>query len=117
MSKKAIKLVIEYERRQGRNPKDVSNRYLGFDIKSDDRLIEVKQRDIRRGFVFLTENEFLTFMRNKNAYLYVVYDIDKEPKLKIIDRDTVLANAKILMKIRVNLGKKILEKFDEIKLR
>ena len=113
---KEIKLVMEYERKQGRNPEDVSRRYVGYDIKSDDRLIEVKKRDIKYGFLFMTNNEFLTFLKNKNAYLYLVYYRDDKPKLKILQRDTVLANSKISIKHQLRLRKKVMESTDEIEL-
>ena len=114
---KEVQLVMKYERRQGRNPEDVSRRYLGYDIKSDDRLIEVKKRAIKYGFLFMTKNEFLTFQKNKNAYLYLVYYREDKPKLKIIHRDTVLANSQISIKYQLRLRKKVMESAEEIELR
>ena len=42
IAEEAIEIVIEYERKRGRNPKDVSNEKRGFDVESEDRWIEVK---------------------------------------------------------------------------
>ena len=111
-----MELVIRYEKEQGRNPEDVSRRYVGYDIKSDDRLIEVKKRAIKYGFLFMTNNEFLTFLKNKNAYLYLVYYRDNKPKLKILQRDTILANSKISIKYQLRLRKKVLKSAEEIEL-
>ena len=38
----AIRLVMKYEKRQGRNPEDVGKERCGYDIKSGKLLIEVK---------------------------------------------------------------------------
>lgn len=113
---KEMELVMEYEKRQGRNPVDVSRKYVGYDIKSNDRLIEVKKRDIKYGFLYITKNEFTTFLENKNAYLYLVYYRDKKPKLKILHRDIILANSKISIKYQLRLRKKVLESADELEL-
>jgi hypothetical protein len=112
-----IDLVIDYEKKNGRNPKDVSNRRdVGCDIKCDDRLIEVKKRDVKYGFVFITKNEFQTFLKNKNAYLYVVYRKDGKPKLKIFERDTVIGNSQISFRHRFQMRKVIKESSEEIDL-
>jgi len=39
---KAIEIVMEYEKREGRNPRIVSREGVGHDIESNDRMIEVK---------------------------------------------------------------------------
>jgi len=113
---KEMELVMEYEKRQGRNPEDVSRRYVGYDIKSNDRLIVVKKRDIKYGFLYITKNEFTTFLENKNAYLYLVYYRDEKPKLKILHRDIILANSKISIKYQLRLRKKVMESANEINL-
>lgn len=101
----AIKKVIEYEKSQGRNPVDVHKKRLGYDIKSSGRLIEVKKRDFpKRRFIFLTQKEFETFLRNKDAYLYIVTN---EGKIKEIEREKVLKAAKPEYKWRISLRKEI----------
>lgn len=112
---KETDLVMDYERKQGRNPEDVSRkRDVGCDIKSGDRFIEVKKRDIKYGFVVITKNEFQTFLKNKNTYLYLVYYIEGKPKLKIFDRDVVLGNSQISVSHTVQIGKAIREPSEEI---
>lgn len=114
---KEMDLVIDYERKQGRNPIDVSNRRdAGCDIKCEDRFIEVKKRDMKYGFVFITKNEFQTFLKNKNTYLYVVYDDDGKAKLKIFDRDTVIGNSQFSIRHRFQMRKAIKENSKEIDL-
>ncbi|MCX6843048.1 MAG: helicase-related protein [candidate division WOR-3 bacterium] len=81
----AMKMVMEHERGQGRNPVDVSREKIGFDIRStgsadastgryEVRRIEVKGR--RRGAaVRLTENEMRNAKQLRDTYwLYVVWD-------------------------------------------
>jgi len=113
---KEIESVMEYERSQGRNPEDVSRRYVGYDIRSDDRLIEVKRRAIKYGFLYMTNNEFETFLQNQNAYLYLVYYREDKPRLRILHRDTVLANSKISIKYQLRIRKKVLESAEEVEL-
>lgn len=81
----AMAYVMEYERKRGWEPEDVSGRNLGFDIRSlkppdpltgmrQVRHIEVKGR--RRGMpVVLTENEWRKARQLRNTYwLYVVWN-------------------------------------------
>ena len=87
----SIKLVMDYEeKRTGKRPKDVSRKKrLGYDLDSGDRLIEVKKRGIDYHFVFLTIYEYNFFQNNPKAYLYLVYEKDGKPKMKIFDNDKV----------------------------
>jgi len=92
--KAAMKIVIEYERKRGWEPEDVSRKKLGFDIRSlspadpktgyrEVRRIEVKGR--KKGHnVRLTVNEWLKAKQLKDTYwLYVVWN-PTEPDYKII---------------------------------
>lgn len=83
-----MQIAMEYERKQGRKPKDVSKENLGYDILSEGngerRHIEVKAR-ARLGDVELTWNEYVTAKRLKDKYwLYVVAYAAKKPTLYII---------------------------------
>lgn len=42
VEQRAIEVVVKYEKEQGRNPVHVSGKGCGYDIKSDNRFIEVK---------------------------------------------------------------------------
>lgn len=87
----SIKLVMDYEeKRTGKRPKDVSGKKrLGYDVDSGDRLIEVKKRGIAHHFVFLTIYEHNLFQNNPKAYLYLVYEKDGKPMMKIFDNEQV----------------------------
>jgi len=97
VEQKAIKIVMEYEISQGRKPKDVSKQRCGYDIKSGDRCIEVKGESSKRAsWIWISD----TIVRNlgkelSNYYVYIVYDIKKNPKLKILEPDTIFKNLKI----------------------
>jgi len=83
--KRAIEIVLEYERKRGWEPEDVSNQKLGFDIRSlgppdpqtghrEVRRIEVKGRK-RVENIRLTVNEWLKAKQLRDTYwLYVVWD-------------------------------------------
>jgi len=92
---KSIKYVIAYEKSQGRKPVDVSKKHIGYDIKSDRRFIEVKSRPKDRVQPFIKlHNALLRTMGAglSNYYLYIVYDMDKEPKLIIVPPNVIFSN-------------------------
>ncbi len=80
-----METVLAYERAQGRNPVDVSQENLGYDVRSEGpeevRYIEVKAR-ARPGPVTLTQNEWLMAHRLGPEYwLYVVTVEPSGPKI------------------------------------
>ena len=84
-----MEIAMNYESKNGRNPEDVSNENLGFDIRSKDkegkiRYIEVKTRaDI--GSIVMTQNEWFKAQRfGDDYYLYVVFNAATNPELLII---------------------------------
>lgn len=90
VEKKAMEVVMDYERRCGRIPVDVS-RFEHYDIQSSDpvsgeaRFIEVKGRSDNRIQVELTEVEFEYAKKLGESYwLYIVYNISSKPRLLII---------------------------------
>jgi hypothetical protein len=84
-----MEVTMEYERRNGRVPEDVSDENLGFDIRSIDtsgkmRYIEVKAR-AETGAVALTQPEWFKALRFKDDYyLYAVMNTGGKPRLYII---------------------------------
>jgi superfamily II DNA or RNA helicase len=85
-----MRVAMEYEKSQGREPEDVSALNLGYDIRSVDgegghRYIEVKAR-AGEGAVTLTPNEWLMAHRLGEEYwLYVVSRASKsEPHIAVI---------------------------------
>jgi hypothetical protein len=81
--------VMEYERRCGRVPEDVSADNMGYDIRStggDGKTlyVEVKAR-AGLGAVTLTQNEWFKAQRfGEDYYLYVVFEAASNPELQII---------------------------------
>lgn len=79
-------LVMEYERLNGRNPKDVSKNGCGYDVESEGRFIEVKGTIRRRKTLSLYKKLFKQLGDKINRYyIYVVYDMGSSPKLKILE--------------------------------
>jgi len=84
-----MRIAMEYERKCGRNPEDVSPKNLGYDIRSYDdkanyRYIEVKAR-AKEGAVAITPNEWLMAQRLKEEYwLYVVVNAATNPELYLV---------------------------------
>ncbi|MFN3870770.1 MAG: helicase-related protein, partial [Aquificaceae bacterium] len=84
-----MEVAMTYERSQGREPEDVSEENLGYDIRSkgrgEIRYIEVKARK-DDGDIALTPNELLKAKRFKKEYwLYVVANAITNPTLYIIN--------------------------------
>ncbi|MCL5283279.1 MAG: DUF3883 domain-containing protein [Armatimonadetes bacterium] len=84
-----MRMAIEREREEGREPEDVSLQNLGYDIRSvaeDDtiRYIEVKAR-AGTGSIAITPNEWMMAQRLGDGYwLYVVENAAAEPELNTI---------------------------------
>lgn len=97
VEQKAIELVLEYEKKQGRNPIDVSKKRCGYDIESNDRFIEVKgQSSIKAGFIWINNTLVRTLGKNlANYYIYIIYDIKDKPKIKILEPDIIFKNLQI----------------------
>ena len=95
--KQAIELVMQYEKHQGRNPFDVSKTRYGYDIKSGDRLIEVKgQKAPKPDFIYLYKETLRKLGDNTlHYYIYLVYDIKRQPKLKILPPEKIFGNIEI----------------------
>jgi len=96
-----MEITMEYERRHGREPEDVSKENLGFDIRSkgkdEIRYIEVKAR-ANEGDVVLTQNEWFKAKRFKEQYyLYIVANATTNPTLYIIQNPTenLIPNEKV----------------------
>jgi hypothetical protein len=75
--------IIELERKDGREVRDVSANNIGYDLESigpeqDLCLIEVKGRDHRGGTVTLTRNELLVAKNKRASYVLAIVEIDGE---------------------------------------
>lgn len=85
-----MEVSMEYERKQGRKPEDVSAENLGFDIRSTDkdgnkRYIEVKARS-SVGDISITQNEWFKASRfGSDYYLYVVFNASSNPQLYVVE--------------------------------
>ncbi|WP_369017685.1 helicase-related protein [Thermatribacter velox] len=84
-----MEIAMRYERRQGRNPEDVSSDNSGYDIRSigdgEVRYIEVKAR-AGEGEVALTPNEWFAAERlGKEYWLYVVANAATKPTLYLVN--------------------------------
>jgi superfamily II DNA or RNA helicase len=85
----AMRIVMEYERSQGRQVYDVHEKNLGYDVTSLDvnsgqlRLIEVKGLAAAAGTILLTPNERRVAEDRRDCYwLYVVTNCAGKPQLQ-----------------------------------
>lgn len=97
IEQKAMQIVMDYERSRGKNPKDVCRTRCGYDVKSGNRCIEVKGKTSKKAGWFLIHNSMVRNLGKSlvNYYIYVVYDLNNQPKLKILDPDTIFKNLEI----------------------
>lgn len=85
-----MRVAMDYEMANGRNPEDASKDNVGYDIKSVaadgcKRYIEVKGRAATDG-VMLSENEInRLYQLGNKAWLYIVTNCKSTPKLNIIN--------------------------------
>jgi len=84
----AMRVVMEYERAQGRAVADVHEQNLGYDLTSLDtqsgelQLIEIKGIGAATGSILLTPNERRVAEDRRDCYwLYVVTDCRTTPRL------------------------------------
>jgi hypothetical protein len=94
-----MRVVMEYERSQGRQVYDVHEKNLGYDLTSLDlnsgelRLIEVKGLAGATGTILLTPNERRVAEDRRDCYwLYVVTDCDTNPTLQPPVKDPARLN-------------------------
>jgi len=92
-----MRAAMDYERQQGREPRDVSAQFLGYDIVSHGpegtRYIEVKAFTTT-GPLELTPHEWQMAERLQDAYwVYAVENALTEPKLHIIQNPTAYLKA------------------------
>jgi hypothetical protein len=94
IERKAMEFVKRYESSKGGRPFSVSLQGCGYDIKSRNRLIEVKGfRNIRYpSIVLMGKLKEQLASKVKKCFIYVVYDIEHEPKLKIIKPSLIWEN-------------------------
>jgi hypothetical protein len=84
---RAIEIVMLYEKEMNRNPKDVRNAGVGYDVESSERKIEVKSFKGGPGAVELYEEEYKAAKSHReHFYIYVVYNLLKgnQPRIEII---------------------------------
>ncbi|MBL7131324.1 MAG: DUF3883 domain-containing protein [Candidatus Omnitrophica bacterium] len=96
VERKAIDMVMEFERQEGRNPKEI--KLGGYDIKSGNRCIEVKGSSDNNIPSFIWINRTILKKLGKdviNYYIYIVYDIKRKPKLLILPSDLIFSNLEI----------------------
>lgn len=83
-----MEFVMRYEREQGRETEDVSEKKLGYDVEStgpaEKRYIEVKSF-ASTGSLELTPNEWQMARRlTKSYWLYIVENAVSGPKLTLV---------------------------------
>lgn len=104
VEQKAMQLVMNYEKSQGRKPKDVSRTKCGYDIKSGKRCIEVKGSSHKRAdWITITNTIIRNLGKNlANYYIYIVYDIKGKPKLKILEPDVIFKHLEIIAQLYIS---------------
>lgn len=101
---KAIKLVMHYEREN--NPEDCHNKSVGYDVKCSNKIIEVKgSTEKSLPFIVLNASNVKALKEKEKFFIYVVYDINENPKLMIIGREYIEKNKKEKISFEIPLRK------------
>ncbi len=107
VEKRAIKAVMKFERKQGRKPVDVHLKFVGYDIKSSGRFIEVKSRANRTPNQIAHVTIENTLIRNLGTgiaryYIYLVaFSANNKARLVIIPPKVIFHNLKTYVKFKL----------------
>ncbi len=102
IEKMAIDAVKKFERKKGRNPKDVSKQHKGYDVYSSGRRIEVK--GIKKSFKvvgswrFLQQKSLQVLLQENRYFIYIVDNLKHRPPkegIYIISRKDALKFLKV----------------------
>lgn len=90
--RRGIMATIMLEKNKGKDPSDLSYESLGYDVRSDSYLIEVKAfKDSLYKVIRLTENEYKIMSKEENYCIYVVENAwSSTPRINIIYEPTRL---------------------------
>ncbi len=99
---RAMKVVRQFERENGRISRDVRTRGVGYGVDSGGRKIEVKGTttclDAPGQWRYITQATFQMLLRERDSYVYVVDrlgdDLEKST-VYVLHRDDVLANMSV----------------------
>lgn len=111
----ACEMVEQYERKGGRKAKNVTTQPTGYDVVGD-RNIEVKATAYSKipPTFYFSEPYWNRFKKDPKAWLYIVYDMAKKPKLIKLPRDAVLKfKTKSYQEIIVYMPSELRKAFEE----
>jgi hypothetical protein len=114
----SIEYVKKFEKSEGRKPIDVSKKLIGYDIKSGNRFIEVKSRPSEKIQPHITLHNALLRKLGKGLsryYIYIVYDMIKNPKLVIVPPEIIFKNLET--KVSLLIRRKVYNRIKPKKLK
>lgn len=102
----AMKVAMEFERKHNRNPQDVHQKGLGYDIQSEPltpsdlpRHIEVKGRGKEKAaHIFLDDGEYQNAKNDPYFWVYAVFGKNDKTRLYILPKDVIVQKAKQVIK-------------------
>lgn len=110
-----ILMSLHYEKIKGRKAKELGeSQKPGYDIESEERVIEVKGRSSSNPNIFITTNELKAMQKNKNYFVYVVSDTLRHPVLTLVSGEELLGITDI--QIIVPYKKWSSVKYDELQI-
>jgi len=111
--KKAIELIIEYEKKQGRNPKRANKFKEGYDLKSGGRFIDLKINEKNNSNILISFSNFKKLGKNVSKYYIYVLEEGRQ-KLRILEPDFIMNNLSLLTLI--NIKSNLINKLNNIDL-
>ena len=114
IEKKAIAIVIKYEKSHGRKAIEIKQG-KGYDIDSSGRKIEVKGIAKRYpGWRLMDEHHFKAIQKHNDYFLYIVEYVDSDnPFLYIMPRDEIIKHLWAKVTWTMGLPRKQIEAFRE----
>jgi hypothetical protein len=100
---KSVRVVLKYERSQGRKATNVSKLHIGYDVVSRNRFIEVKSCPKKLPGYIAIYGKLLEKLGNKVSkyYIYIVWGTGKARRITILKPSVVFSNLQIHSEYRV----------------
>lgn len=107
---RAVSVVIEYERNHHRQARDVRRERLSYDVKSADRIIEIKgiEKTLSDSgnWRFIQQNSVQLLLKEKNFFIYIVDNLKdgtENAGIYILSREEALPLLKIVPQVSYTL--------------
>ena len=110
-----VLVSLHYEKLKGRKANELGeSQKPGYDIESQERVIEVKGRSNSNPNIFLTANDLKAMQKFDNYFVYIVSDALRHPNLTLVSGVDLLGITDIQIIVPYNKWSSV--KYDELQI-